>query len=99
MDNTHPLAYGLPDYYFTLKTTNRNYEVSEDLWNVGYIDKQPMSMGFVGSKAMKQVEESVVLAAQSMGRGNVVYLVDNPLYRAFWEQGAFVMGNAIFLVD
>lgn len=99
VDNTHPLAYGLPDYYFTLKTTNRNYEVSEDLWNVGYIDKQPMSMGFVGSKAMKQVEESVVLATQSMGRGNVVYLVDNPLYRAFWEQGAFIMGNAIFLVD
>jgi len=99
VDNTHPLAYGLPDYYFTLKTTNRNYEISEDLWNVGYIDKLPMSVGFVGSKAMKQVEESVVLAAQSMGRGNVVYLVDNPLYRAFWEQGAFVMGNALFLVD
>ena len=99
VDNTHPLAFGLPDYYFTLKTTNRNYEVSEDLWNVGYIDKQPMSAGFVGSKAMKQVEESVILATQSMGRGNVVYLVDNPLYRAFWEQGAFVMGNALFLVD
>ena len=99
VDNTHPLAFGLPDYYFTLKTTNRNYEISEDLWNVGYIDKAPLSAGFVGSKAMKQVEESVVLAAQSMGRGNVVYLVDNPLYRAFWEQGAFVMGNAVFLVD
>ena len=99
VDNTHPLAFGLSDYYFTLKTTNRNYEVSEDLWNVGYIGKKPMSAGFVGSKAMKQVEESVILAAQSMGRGNVVYLVDNPLYRAFWEQGAFVMGNALFLVD
>lgn len=99
VDNTHPLAYGLPDYYFTLKTTNRNYEVSEDLWNVGYIDKKPMSVGFVGSQAMKKVEESVVLATQSMGRGDVVYLVDNPLYRAFWEQGAFVMGNALFLVD
>lgn len=99
IDNTHPLAYGLPNHYFTLKTTTRNYEVSEDLWNVGYIGKQPMSMGFVGSKAMKGVAESVVLANHSMGRGEVVYLVDNPLYRAFWEQGAFVMSNALFLVD
>ncbi|MEM1119235.1 MAG: M14 family zinc carboxypeptidase [Bacteroidota bacterium] len=99
VDNTHPLAYGLPDYYFTLKTTNRNYEVSEDLWNVGYIDKQPFSVGFVGSKARKNVEESVVLATQSLGRGDVIYLVDNPLYRAFWEQGTFVMSNALFLVD
>ena len=99
VDNTHPLAYGLPDYYFTLKTTNRNYEVSEDLWNVGYIDKKPMSTGFVGSKAMKNVQESVVLAEHRMGRGHVVYLVDNPLYRAFWEQGAFVVGNALFMVD
>lgn len=99
IDNTHPLAFGLPDYYFTLKTTNRNYEVSEDLWNVGYIDKKPMSIGFVGSTARKNVEESVVLATQSIGRGEVVYLVDNPLYRAFWDQGAFVMSNALFLVD
>ncbi|MEM6316585.1 MAG: M14 family zinc carboxypeptidase [Bacteroidota bacterium] len=98
VDNTHPLAYGLPDYYFTLKTTSRNYEVSKDLWNVGYIDKQPMYKGFVGSKAIQKVEESVVFATQSMGRGEVVYLVDNPLYRAFWEQGTFVMSNALFMV-
>ena len=99
IDNTHPLAYGLPTHYFTLKTTNKNYEISDDLWNVGYVEKSPMSMGFVGSKAMKQVKESVILANQSMGRGEVVYMVDNPLYRAFWEQGAFVFSNALFLVN
>jgi hypothetical protein len=99
VDNTHPLAYGLPDYYFTLKTRSRSYEVSEDLWNVGYVGKTPTYFGFVGSKALKQVEESTVLATQSMGRGNIVYFVDNPLYRAFWNQGKFVFGNALFLIN
>ncbi len=99
IDNTHPLAYGLPDYYFTLKTGQSSYEISKDLWNVGYIDKKPLYFGFVGSEATPKVEESLVLATQSLGRGRVVYLVDNPLYRAFWEQGKFVFSNALFFVE
>lgn len=99
VDNTHPLAYGLPNYYFTLKTSSQSYEVSKDLWNVGYVDNKPMILGFAGSKAQKQVKESVVLATQELGRGAVVYMVDNPLYRAFWNQGKFVFSNALFLVD
>ena len=99
VDHTHPLAYGLPDYYFTLKTGARSYEISEDLWNVGYIEKNPLSFGFSGSEAIQKVEESLVLATQSLGRGSVVYLIDNPLYRAFWEQGKFVFCNALFFVE
>jgi len=99
IDSTHPMAFGLPNYYFTLKTNSRSYEISEELWNVGYIDKNIFSRGFVGSKAMKQLKESLVFGTHSIGRGNVVYMVDNPLYRAFWDQGKFIFGNALFLVN
>jgi len=34
-----------------------------------------------------------------MGRGQVVYLIDNPLYRGFWEQGKLLFANAVFQVD
>jgi len=33
-----------------------------------------------------------------MGRGNVVYLADNPLFRAFWHNGKLLFGNAVFIV-
>ena len=28
----------------------------------------------------------------------VVYMVDNPLFRGFWENGNFLFGNAVFLL-
>jgi len=34
-----------------------------------------------------------------MGRGQVIYLIDNPLYRGFWEQGKLLMANALFQVN
>ena len=99
IDETHPLAYGIDDSYFSIKTNTTSYEVSDDLWNVGYIDEAPLSMGFVGVKAKKKINASVVLATQSLGQGQVVYFIDNPLYRSFWDSGKFLMSNALFMVE
>ena len=99
LDNTHPLTNGMNDTYFSLKSGSTSYEISDKLWNVGYVDDQPLSVGFVGNQAKGKVKESVVIAHQSLGRGNVIYLVDNPLYRAFWEGGQFLMSNALFMVE
>ncbi len=98
MDKTHPLGYGLGDYYFSLKTGANSYQPLKNTWNVGTIDKNPMYVGFVGSKALDDVKNSVVFAVQDKGRGAVTYLIDNPLYRAFWENGKFLFSNAIFMV-
>jgi hypothetical protein len=40
----------------------------------------------------------MVFGVESMGRGNVVYLADNPLFRAFWRNGKLLFGNAVFIV-
>jgi len=99
LDKTHPLVYGVSDTYFALKASSTAYEISEDLWNVGYIDATPQSVGFVGTQAMKQVKESLGLATQDLGSGQVIYFIDNPLYRSFWEGGLFLMSNALFMVE
>ena len=97
MDNTHPLAFGFPNYYFSLKTGSRNYQPLKGAINVGHIGKNPQVMGFAGAKAKEAQSETVVFAVQEMGRGNITYMVDNPLYRAFWYQGKFLFSNAVFL--
>jgi hypothetical protein len=33
-----------------------------------------------------------------MGRGSVVYMVDDPLFRSFWENGKLLFSNAVFMV-
>lgn len=99
VDNTHPLGFGLPSYYFTLKTSSVAYEYLDKGWNVAYAKKDPMILGFVGANVQGNLEESLSYGVQEIGRGKVVYMIDNPLYRGFWRQGLFLFSNAVFMVD
>lgn len=98
MDNSHPLGFGMKDYYFTLKTSSLRYDLLKNSWNVAYIGDDPMISGFVGSNLKKKLSNSMVFSVQDKGRGSVTYMIDNPLYRAFWEEGKFLFSNALFFV-
>ena len=98
LDNTHPLGYGYPDYYYTLKRSNRTFEFLKDGWNVGVIRKDGYMSGFAGFKARERLEDTLVFGIQDMGRGKIVYFVDDPIFRGFWHNGYMLLGNAIFLV-
>lgn len=99
LDVTHPLAYGIGEHYFTLKTNSLVYEPLTDAINIGLVDEELVSAGFMGYKLKEKVKNSVSFAVEPKGRGNVVYLVDNPLFRAFWENGKLLFSNALFLVE
>ena len=99
MDTTHPLAFGLDETYFSLKTGTMAFAPLSQGWNVGTIGDDPLVSGFVGSNALPAMKNSLVYGVMSRGQGSIVYLVDNPLYRGFWENGIFLFGNALFMVD
>ena len=99
MDTSHPLAFGLREHYFSLKTSGAKYDLLKGAWNVGRLEEGFLYHGFIGSEKKKELENSAVFAVQDKGRGKVVYLIDNPLFRMFWEEGKLVFGNALFLVD
>jgi hypothetical protein len=99
LDNTHPLAFGYGDTYPALIRTPLSYRfLGKGGWNVGVIKKNGYYAGFSGSKARKELVDTFVLGEQDMGRGQVIYLGDNPLFRAFWQSGKLLFGNAVFLV-
>ena len=99
LDKSHPLAFGLKDSYYTLKTNELRYGFLENGWNVGVIkgNAKPIQ-GFAGHKVNKKLTNSLVLGVEEKGQGNIVYLVDNPLFRSFWESGKMVFSNAVFMV-
>ena len=97
LDQTHPLAFGLGEHYFTLKTNASAYQHLKGAWNVGTLGDELFSHGFVGKKAEERMKNTMVFATQDRGAGSITYLVDNPLFRAFWEQGNFLFSNAVFL--
>ena len=96
MDVTHPLAYGMAPEYFSLKTSELAYQPLKNAWNVGTIGSELMISGFAGKNAREEQKNTVVFAVENKGGGSVIYLVDNPLFRAFWENGKFLFSNAVF---
>ena len=99
LDNTHPLAFGYPDYYYTLKLSDNVYEfLKEGNWNVGVIKKNNQVAGFVGAKLKDKLKDGLVFGVQAMGEGTITYLADNVLFRNFWENGKLMFCNALFFV-
>jgi hypothetical protein len=100
VDPTNPLAYGYDDTYFTLKLGEAAYNYL-DGGSAVYLTKGanvPVS-GFAGSEAQKKIAETLIFGSERLGRGHVVYMVDNPLFRGFWENGKLFFANALFMVN
>lgn len=96
VDATNPLAYGLGNQYFSLKVTADTYEMSDKLSAAVYLDDQYQSYGFIGSRVKPRLKKTPIAAIQRMGQGHVVYFVDNPLFRSFWQEGKVLFSNALF---
>jgi len=98
LDRTHPLAFGLSNGYFSLVQGSYDYELLKDGWNVGYLRTNNHIAGFVGRNAREKLKNTPILAVHELGRGSIVYLMDDPLFRGFWYNGKLLFGNAVFLV-
>ncbi len=99
VDVTHPMAFGYDDTYFSLKLGSNSYKLLENGYNIAYI-KEPQSVsGFAGKDALKKLNNSLIFGETRMGSGSVVYMVDNPLFRSFWENGKLFFVNAIFFTN
>ncbi|SHM81613.1 M14 family metallopeptidase [Mucilaginibacter sp. OK098] len=99
LDNTHPLGFGLPNYYYSIKLSDDIYDfLGDEGWNVGTVKKDGLVSGFVGQKSKEKIKDGLLLGVQSMGRGSVIYMVDDPIFRSFWENGKLLLSNAVFMV-
>jgi hypothetical protein len=110
LDPTHPLAYGYAGSggtragYYTLK---RGASAPPPLegeggWNVATLPRGDGSVapvsGFAGTEAQRRLAGSLVFGVEEIGEGRAIYLVDDPLFRGFWQGGMLLFANAVFLV-
>ena len=97
VDVTHPLAFGYDNSYFSLKLNNASYAYLNNGSNIAYYDKNATNIaGFAGQGAVKNIPESLLFGEEKKGSGSIVYMVDNPLFRSFWDNGKLFFVNAIF---
>lgn len=99
LDNTHPLAFGYTDRYYSLKQDDNIYEFLDDNgWNVGILKKDNYLSGFVGVETRARLKDGLLFGVKDIGNGKLVMLADDPLFRSFWENGKLMFSNAVFFV-
>ena len=99
IDDSHPLAFGYTNEYYSLKLNASSYELLDKGYNVGYFPEKitKPSSGYAGKFALKKVPNSLLFGIEPKGKGQIIYMVDNPLFRSFWENGKLFFANAVFL--
>ena len=94
------MAFGYGDTYYSLKLGNDSYQFLENGYNVGYIDGDAVSVsGFSGNDAKAGLKNSLVFGETQLGSGSIVYLVDDVMFRSFWENGKLFFVNSLFMVN
>lgn len=100
VDPTHPMAFGYPDTYYSLKLGSSSYSYLDSGYNVAWLPENVENVaGFAGDTAKAQLSKSLIFGEERMGSGSVIYMVDDPLFRAFWHHGKLFFTNAIFFAN
>ncbi len=98
LDKTHPLTFGLDNYY-SLKLNETAYEFLNNGNNAFTLGPKAKEVsGFIGIKAIKNQSKSLLFGEETVGKGKVVYFVDNVLFRGFWYSGKIAFTNALFFL-
>jgi hypothetical protein len=94
LDETNPYAFGLGKEWFLMKRS-AGYPFLTTGHNIGYIlEKEPVS-GFAGSKFRSKIKNTLVIGSEKIGSGEVIYISDDPYFRAFWKSGRVLIGNLV----
>lgn len=97
LDVTHPMAFGY-SFYYTLRQGATAYQIEGK--PVFSLEKNAQAVnGFVGANVKQQQSEASIAGTVSYGRGAIIYLIDNPLFRGFWESGKLMVANSIYFVN
>ncbi len=100
VDTTHPLAFGYPETYYSLKLGSSSFSYLDRGYNVAWIPEEVENVaGFAGDSAKEKLSKSLVFGEERLGSGSIIYMVDDPLFRAFWHNGKLFFTNALFFAN
>ena len=101
LDNTHPLAAGMPEQMYTLKFGTDAIEPSNSLFNVGTYDRDAaelLASGFASAENQEKLAGKTFASVQQIGSGKVILLLDKTQYRMFWLGPTRMLVNAVMLM-
>lgn len=101
VDLTHPIAYGLSrDRLPLFRNHNRILRKAKNPYsNPLLYTSRPLLSGYVHPDNLEKIQNAPAVQLKAEGRGMVVYLSDNPNFRAFWYGTNKLFFNAIYFGD
>ena len=96
VDQSHPLAFGYDSNYFTLKLSELILKSSIAEQSLPLNPVEVLFQDLLGLTPKSLLQHSLVLGAERLGRGRLVYFVDNPVFRGFWYGAKQSAANALF---
>jgi hypothetical protein len=94
LDDTHPYAFGMGKEWFIIKRTEGIPYLATGN-NIGYITEKDPVAGFSGHKFRDKIKNTLVIGSENLGKGEIVYVTDDPYFRAFWKSGRILLGNMV----
>ncbi len=92
-DDTHPLSFGIGNQLDIIKQNRTIYPRLPE--TIAYYDTH--IAGFVGQKLKNKIGQSLAIGTEKIGKGQIVYFVDAPIFRGFWHAGKLLFANAVFM--
>ncbi|MEM6379755.1 MAG: peptidase M14, partial [Bacteroidota bacterium] len=101
IDDSHPLAFGVDPTVYSLKFGTDAYVPSTAFQTVGHYHKDADQLavaGYASTENLKHLAGGAFAGVANVGRGKVVFLLDNAHYRMFWRGPSRMMQNAVMLM-
>jgi hypothetical protein len=97
LDPTHPLAFGIGGSVPTFRTSSTFFDADLDSGVVGRYADSPLLSGYISEARLESASGSAAVVATRRGRGAVIAILDEPIFRGFWLGSARLLSNAVFL--
>ena len=98
LDRSHPIAFGYKNATLPLfRNTTMFVTADKDSYNnpIQYTSN-PLLSGYISSKNLSLLKNTVPFKTSRLGKGRVMYFTDNTNFRAFWYGTNKLLMNAIF---
>jgi hypothetical protein len=100
LDISHPLSFGIPNARLPiLKNKALGLEDSSTPFSVAAkYAKQPLLSGYLAKEYQRSLSQSPAILVESRGKGAVVVLADNLMFRNIWLGSEKVYANALYFI-
>lgn len=99
LDLSHPLTFGINRKDLPVfKNSNMLLQPSAAPFvNVAWYSSEPHLAGYTAAEYIPRIAQGAALVAHNLGRGRVIGMTDNPVFRGYFQGSSRLLINAIYL--